>query len=634
MSHRKTRKKNNKSYTKKQPQVKIPADQSFHFPALFRRAALAWLIAATLEYLLVPAQLRGMDSLSGLAEMSFVRLLILTGILCFTFHILPEKYHPAHVERWLIVGVFTILAVCTGFTSPARPFITALVAVAVLLVIYALLGHQQSLIPGECSDKFRPLFLSVAIGCGLGFLLFVGGWGVCRALSFGGSTYDLGIFAQMFHNMKTIGLPMTTLERGYWLSHFDVHMSPIYYLLLPFYWLIPGAHTVNLMQAVILTLAVIPLWKLCRSFGLSGLQSVLVCLVLFLAPAYSGGTSYDFHENAFLTPLILWLFYGIRKQNTVMTAIFSVLTLMVKEDAAVYVAVIALWLIIESLLDKNSKRWGLIAGCCMLAASVAWFLAAVSYLSIHGDGVMTYRYNNLMFDGSGSLLTVIKAVLLCPLKVLYECVDEEKITFILQTLGVLLFLPLLTRRFQRYILLIPYLLINLISDYSYQHSIFFQYSFGSLAFLIYLVVANLADLKGSWKRLIPLVAAILLSFNCLNKEVVPKAQLYTDRYTENQAYYTEKHEALSSIPADASVAATTYLTVPLSQREEIYDITYAEAYTVLTSDYVVIQCNDSFSLRKYAKDDSIGYNELVALLEEHGYTLEFQFYNNFVVYKK
>ena len=89
---------------------------------------------------------------------------------------------------------------------------------------------------------------------------------------------------------------------------------------------------------------------------------------------------------------------------------------------------------------------------------------------------MTYRYDNFIYDDSASLVTVIKAVVMNPMKALFECVDEEKLKFIGQTMVPLLGLPLLTRRFERYILLIPYVLINLMSDYQYQHDIFFQYT--------------------------------------------------------------------------------------------------------------------------------------------------------------
>ena len=196
----------------------------------------------------------------------------------------------------------------------------------------------------------------------------------------------------MFYNMKETGLPMTTVERDGLLSHFAVHVSPIYYLMLPFYWLFPTPATLQVLQALVITSAIIPLWKIGKHHGLSETQRMLICILLLLFPAFSGGTSYDIHENCFLTPLILGTFYGIDKKNSTITAIASILTLMVKEDAAVYVAVIALWLIVKTLLQfKELDKKNLLTGIIMLAVSLCWFLAVTTYLADSGDGVMTYR---------------------------------------------------------------------------------------------------------------------------------------------------------------------------------------------------------------------------------------------------
>ena len=75
-----------------------------------------------------------------------------------------------------------------------------------------------------------------------------------------GPTFDFGIFSQMFHQMRTTGLPVTTVERDGPLSHFAVHVSPIYYLLLPFYCIYPKPVTLQVLQAAVLASAVIPLW--------------------------------------------------------------------------------------------------------------------------------------------------------------------------------------------------------------------------------------------------------------------------------------------------------------------------------------------------------------------------------------
>lgn len=77
------------------------------------------------------------------------------------------------------------------------------------------------------------------------------------------------------------------------------------------------------------------------------------------------------------------------------------------EDAAVYVAVAALWLIVRTILRfQKSEQYDLIAGIVMLAGFLVWFYAVTGYLAESGDGVMTYRYQNFLYDSSSSLITV------------------------------------------------------------------------------------------------------------------------------------------------------------------------------------------------------------------------------------
>ena len=59
----------------------------------------------------------------------------------------------------------------------------------------------------------------------------------------------------------------------------------------------------------------------------------------------------------------------------------------------------------------------------------------------------------------------------------------------------LAFMPLMIKKPSRIILLIPFILLNLMSDYTYQHNINFQYTYGSAAFLFYLMILNYQDMK-------------------------------------------------------------------------------------------------------------------------------------------
>ncbi len=595
---------------------------------LLRRLLTAWLAAAALEFLALPEAVRTLEGLEGLAGMSGGRMVLAGGALFVMLTVLVKFWGGAG-ERWALAVVAAVLAGVSLAASFTWPLLAVCLLVLGLFGAYARRGWREDP-PLRDNAKTHWAYPAAAAVLALAFFVFVSAWTVGRVRSFCVPTFDFGIFAQMFHSMKTTGLPITTVERDGALSHFAVHVSPIYYLMLPFYCLFPKPETLQVLQAAVLASAVIPLWLLGRRHGLHPAARLLLCTVLLVYPAYSGGTSYDLHENAFLTPLLLWLLYSLDCRRAGLTALFTILTLMVKEDAAVYVAVAALYLLFRALLHKKD-RWDLAAGALMLCVSLGWFLAVTGYLANQGDGVMTYRYKNFMYDGSGSLISVIKAVLLCPMKAVYESVDPEKLEFIGLTLLPLAGLPLLTRRYERYLLLIPYILVNLMSDYQYQHDIFFQYTYGATAFLIYLTAVNLADLK---VRLLPLGLALAIGLGCFGTQVWPKGIRYPQQAREYSTYYDELRQVLDTVPEGASAAATTFYTTYLSQRDVLYDIRYASTDHVLSCAYIAISPTDTGSFKKYASDGEGGYENFVALLEKAGYVLIDQYEGRLEVYRK
>lgn len=657
--------------------------QNDFLPVMVRRCIFSWLAAAVCVYILLNAEEKSLDGQNGLKKMSFPAFLLCAalafGILCALAVWKKEKTEKA--ERWGLPFLFGVLGALTLSASFTAPYFCILMLTEILLIVYAIFGHkddwkedavyepegethrrtaykpekgscrrpvheqkekshQRSAFAWEEKSCRKPAFVQgFVLFCGLLFFTFVAVWTVFRVLTYSAPTYDFGIFSQMFHQMSKTGLAQTTLERDGLLSHLKVHVSPIYYLLLPFYYLCPKPATLQVLQAALLALAAVPAWKLARLLGLRRWESAFLCLLLFLYPSYSGGASYDLHENAFLTLLLLWLFYMIECESGWGTAVFGALTCMVKEDAAVYVAVIGLWLLVRTLFGKKDKRrFGIRAGLGLLAGSIFWFSAATGYLARYGDGVMTNRYSNFMYDGSDSLLTVIKASLLSPMKVLYECADWEKVEFIGLTMLPLCGIPLMTRKYERFILLIPYVLVNLMSDYQYQHDIFFQYTYGSTACLFYLMAANYADLvfriKKSFVRFLPLLLAVLISGGCFAAVVVPKALRYPSMYLSDRKHFCEISEVLQSIPEDAAVAATTFYTVPLSNRKIIYDVRYASKEHLLEADYVVLAWKDEGSLKKYAGAGEDGFMKLVEFLEENGYEENVCLENTLVIYKR
>ena len=220
------------------------------------------------------------------------------------------------------------------------------------------------------------------------------------------------------------------------------------------------------------------------------------------------------------------------------------------------------------------------------------------------------------------------------MKAVFECVDPEKLEFIALTLLPLAGLPLITRRYDRYILLIPYILVNLMSDYQYQHDIFFQYTYGSTACLIYLTVVNLADMKLPWQRMGAVAAALAVGIGCFSAQILPKALRYPTYCLTYTDYYDSLREVLDTVPEGASVAATTFFTTELSRRDVLYDIRYASKEHTLSCDYMAISPTDAKSFRKYAEEDETGYRDFVELLAEQGYVKIAEYEGKLEIYER
>lgn len=446
---------------------------------------------------------------------------------------------------------------------------------------------------------------TVAIACGV-FSGFVIAAITCyRHLCFGAPNFDFGLFVNMFHNMKEKGLPLCTSERDVLLSHFAIHISPIYYLLLPFYMLFPSPLTLQIGQAVVLASGVIPVTLLCRHFKLSGKCTILVALIYSLFPALSTGCFYDIHENCFLTPLLLWMFCFLERREFGLMYIFALLTLMVKEDAAIYVILFSLYVFFGK---KDFVR-----GFALLFGALAYFAGALMVLEktsayytafYAGDtpnpsinGPMIDRFDNLILNKEDGLVGAIKTALVNPgflLTQLFTTGDGSwnKFQYFFQMFLPLAFLPLCTNKPARWLLAAP-ILMNLLTNYQYQYQIGFQYHFGITAFLFYGAIVNLPGLSRPTRRNLMSFAAaacccLYLTF------VMPTFSYYRDRWEVGKEQYTKMEQILDTVPKDASVSCSTYLLSHLADRDEIYEIGYHgnEAdvdYVIFDARYAVSQ---------------------------------------------
>lgn len=450
-----------------------------------------------------------------------------------------------------------IFSFCVLTRSPNElPYLTIVLAAAAAVLVYVFKETFSQREYKILNGRNLYIFLCLITV----FMTFILSWGcIARFYVFNTSTYDFGIFAQMYESMARDFTQTTTLERGMPMSHFKIHFSPIYYLLLPFYMLFRRPEFLLAAQVAVCFSGIIPVLLLCKKYKYGSTVTFLTGLVFLCYPAFSCACFYDFHENVFLTPLILWMMYFIEKDSVLGAVISGLLLLCVKEDAGVYLVIGGLY----ALFNKKADKF---MGISLTVMGVCGFIGVTAFINSYGDGIMIDRYGIFLAGEQDSIKDVILNIVKNPAFFLNNILDAEKLLLIMQMLLPLLFIPVKSRRLSDWVLIVPLLLLNLATDYSYQHSIHYQYVFSSGAFLVFLFVKNFRYEKRKNKAA---AAALFAALICLVGASVPKYYNII-RAAEDNDYYSATREALSALPRDKVIYSTTYLTPYLYDCPEVY----------------------------------------------------------------
>ncbi|MCI8554685.1 MAG: DUF2079 domain-containing protein [Clostridiales bacterium] len=310
------------------------------------------------------------------------------------------------------------------------------------------------------------------------------------------------------------------------------------------------------------------------------------------------------------------MFVAYEYQRPRLTWAAAAAVLLVKEDAAFYLLVFAVYLFVS----RREKKKGLLLG----GAALAYFILAVSLLMTVGDGAMFGRYDNLA-TGDGGLAGIAVNFLRNPGYFVEQLLstslgDREKLWYLFLLLAPLAFLPFLTQRYSRLLLLAP-LLLNLLTRYKYQYNAGYQYSFGIAAFLFYLTILNLSEWKGSSRRPL-LLLAVCASCFLYTMNVIPRLVGHVGQYHRNQAVYQQMDALLDTIPPDASVTASSMLVPHLAERDTIYEIAY---HSEPDTQYLVLDMRSAS--QKLSQEQAVSW-------QKAGYVVDQELKNLVLILKK
>lgn len=482
----------------------------------------------------------------------FAAVFVFFTVLSLVINLIP-------VDSWLFTMSFAAFAGYSLTVEHGFWYSLSILILAAIAIAFLLRNDKLELSKIKLGNKLTAIIVAV---CGFTILLLIAAYGCLRYATYSSPNYDFGIWCNMFHYMKETGLPTVSSERDRILSHFAVHISPIYYLLLPLYLIFPSPYTLQIGQAIVIAGGIIPLYLLCRCKGLSNKFIIAISVAYAFSPALISGIGYDMHENCFLVPLLLWMFFFFEKQKYPLMYVAALSVCLVKEDACLFVLFFGIYLFL------SKKKY--LQGIMLTVSSVLLFGSMVFLINKFGDGVLSSRFDNYMYQDEG-LLGMAKIIITNPAYVFTQTLNEEKLIYILKLLLPLGLLPIVTRKVSHFILLLPIMLINIMTNYPYQYNLDFQYSFGATAILCYLAVINAAEIKGYAKQYMVTLAAaasVILFLPTAGSRI----NGYIERFKSGQEEFATLNAALETIPEDASVRASTFFVPHIADRKEIYEI--------------------------------------------------------------
>ena len=509
------------------------------------------------------------------------------------------------------LGFHAINLAETRFNTILWPVLLAFFLSAIFLILFNNLPIEKYI------EKYKKIFNYSVLSFVILYVVYLSIVVAYKVKTFDGSTFDIGIFSQMFHRMSTDLTAITTLERDRFLSHFAVHISPIFYLLLPFYKFLPHVETLEVLQIWVVFSAVIPLRLLLKRLNFSKSINSLIIAWFVLIPVMTTAGGYHLHENCFLVPLIIWLFYFISSEQKWKILLVTLLLLFVKEDAFIYVVSIGLYFLFQKRfsLSSQTKKWIILADFIL---PVLYFALGLYLLNTYGEGGMVSRFEPYLLEGENGILSVLKNLILHPTYVFSKLLIAKKLGYLFFVLAPLAFLPLVQRNWSNYLLCLPLIVINLLPDWPYQYDIGFQYSYGSQTLLFIMALLALEDLKEhkfikEKTTLAMVTVGIIMSGTLLHH--------FTHNWSFNIGYYFEHKEkfdtmryTLESLPEEASVVTEGGYTPALRNHQYLYDIFYHNDKKADDSiDYIVIPREQKGNNKVYdpiiESYESLGYKE-------------------------
>lgn len=380
---------------------------------------------------------------------------------------------------------------------------------------------------------------------------------ISRHHEFISAGYDLGIFEQAVWLLSHGHAPFSTVRgRNLFADHFQPSLAlyaPLARLSLP--------DALLVTQATLLAAASPLLYVLARRRRATRPLSLAVALLWLASPLTQWANLFDFHPETAVPVLLVLGAILLERRQVGLFLLTAIVACGLKEDVPL---VYAAWGVVLALKGRRTL------GAALSAAAVAWFALALT-VAIPAFGGSLSFYSKRFAGTRGSTVTsVLVGLVEHPVRALETAATTSNaeiiVALVLCSGGISLLAP------RMLLLAVPPVVANILSAYSYQHDLHFQYQLIPAAGCTIAAAygAGVLTVRRGSSRLVPAAALVLIAGAVAVTAAVSPAVRQLRRH--EPAFAADDRRALALIPPHASVAATPDLVAHLATRTDIYQL--------------------------------------------------------------
>lgn len=397
--------------------------------------------------------------------------------------------------------------------------------------------------------------------------------------SLGSPMRDISIFDQAIWHLSNFQLPASSVREvsNLW----GDHLNPIITLIVPFYWLKSDVRWLFILQALVVSLGVFPIYGIAYQKLKSAFAGLVFAAAYLFFIGVQHAINFGFYPETLSISFLAFMIYFYFKEKYWAFFLFLFLSLLCKENISLYIAFFGFW-----VLFFQKKR---LIGLVTLLIGLAYFKFALWLIPHLGPGYIYFRYA----DFGQSPLAAIKTIFTKPILTLKLLLTKPKILTILDYLIPFSFLPI----FSSFVfVLIPVFAEKFLSSdpklwilgYHYGASAMPFLAIGSILAIAGFVSLNWLKRLVSPQQLIHFFSWIVLILTFINlvKTNGPLVKLVHAQSWQYQ--FPQNYQQVTQlIEKDKSLAAQMTLGTALAHRNELYlwPQGYGSDYILLSSKY-------------------------------------------------